>query len=117
MKSIIFSLLFVFSLSSLAQTNSSDYIFAVVERGEEIFVYVNTKSYWEQHGALIDSYGSAEANNFIFEQMLSVDLCNAMESSFEPCKHSYSKTQYIKALTNKGFIHHIEFENFMENEF
>lgn len=117
MKSIFFSLFFILSVSSFAQTNSSDYIFAVVEKDEDVFVFINTKSYWEEYGALIDSYGSEEADDFIFEQMLSVDLCNAMESTFQPCNKVWPKEEYIKALTRKGFIHHKEFEKSMEDGF
>jgi hypothetical protein len=117
MKTLLIAL-FLLALSTLGQakTDASNYIFAVVETEAGLNVFINSYGYWAEHGSLIDSYESEEANDFINSEMNDLDLCNAMESTFEPCGKTFSKATYVKALEKRGFIHLQSFEDWMINE-
>jgi hypothetical protein len=107
---------FLISFSAVASINVKDYIFAVVENQEGTYVYINVLDHWEKEGSLIDSYRTEEEDEFINNEMNSLDLCNSMESTFEPCSKTYSKNEYIKALKSRGFTHNIQFEKWITNE-
>ena len=116
MKKLIISLFIALSATAFASTNAKDYIFAVVEKNDELLVFINTKTHWEENHSLIDSYESEEADTFVNDSMNSIGLCNSMESTFEPCKRAFPKKEYVKALKAKGFVHNIEFEKWIANE-
>jgi|GEM_PF-3017813 len=104
------------SLSSFAKVNPRDFIFAIVKSEDVTYVFVNVKEHWETEGSLIDSYRSEEEDEYVHDQMLKADLCNSMESTFEPCKREYSKAQYVQMLESFGWKHDLKFENWMQTQ-
>ena len=48
--------------------------------------------------------------------MLKADLCNSMESTFEPCKRAYKKSEYVQMLKSFGWEHNTEFEKWMNTQ-
>lgn len=113
---LVFLVLSIISFSAFAKVDSKDYIFAVTENENGLYVYVNVLDHWNKYGSLIDSYRSEEEDNFINDEMNKLNLCNSMESTFEPCRQAFSKEEYVKALKANGFIHSLSFEQWMETQ-
>lgn len=117
MKTLLaFLVMSMISLSAFAEMNPKNYIFAVTETSDGLYVYVNVLEHWNENGSLIDSYRSEEEDDFINTEMNKLNLCNAMESTFEPCQKAFSKDEYVKALKARGFIHSRSFEEWMETQ-
>jgi len=116
MKKLFLVLAMIFSATSFAKITPSDYIFAVVKNADSVLVFVNVKEHWESEGSLIDSYRTEEENDYVSEQTLKADLCNSMESTFEPCKRAYKKSEYVQMLKSFGWEHNLEFENWMKTQ-
>jgi len=116
MKKLFLVLAIIFSATSFAKITPSDYIFAVVKSEDSILVFVNVKSHWEAEKSLIDSYRSEEENDYVTNSMLKADLCNSMESTFEPCKRAYKKSEYVQMLKSFGWEHNTEFEKWMNSQ-
>lgn len=113
---LVFLVMSMISIKAFAEMNPKDYIFAVTETNGELYVYVNVLEHWNENGSLIDSYRSEEEDKFINDEMNNLNLCNSMESTFEPCKKAFSKNEYVKALVARGFTHSLSFEKWMETQ-
>mgnify|MGYP001566811080 CR=1 FL=1 len=117
-KSSVFVLLISFFLSATAQAKPSPLIYAVTIEDETTYIYINSRAHWDESGNLTDSY-SEEEDALVDELTTQANLCNASESTYEPCRGTVTPAELMKkmgAYEALGLGYEQDFQEFMELE-
>ncbi|MFP5520724.1 MAG: hypothetical protein ACLGGX_12535 [Bdellovibrionia bacterium] len=116
MKKLILGISILFALVPTAVlAQSGPFLAAVVEVEGSIQVWINPKSFWLKNGHLTDSYSEEEAE--LIEDMVdAANLCNLMESTYEPCRSGTSVKSVKQRLLEVGFILDTDFQDWAEQE-
>ena len=113
MKSLILILSILYSLSSLANSGSEKFIFAVVQYNGQTEIWLNPLSEWEANERLSDGY-TLEQRKFIEPIIDEAKLCNLSDSSYEPC--GFILQDSLNILKQHGVSNHKEFQQWAETQ-
>lgn len=105
------------SLGFSVFAQGSDLIYAVSEREGSLEVYINTLQVWKVEKRLTDSY--SEEDQALVDDVTNIaNLCNLMESTYEPCQPISKKDLIAKleALKSKGLKFDDGFQKFINRE-
>ena len=117
-KSSVFVLLISFFLSATAQAKPSPLIYAVTIEDETTYIYINSRAHWDESGNLTDSY-SEEEDALVDELTTQANLCNASESTYEPCRGTVTPAELMKKMGAYEALclgYEQDFQEFMELE-
>jgi hypothetical protein len=115
---ILLSLLVVTASTSAyssAALNESILIAGVVEQDGLIQIFINSREVWQTDHTLVDSY-SDEEMVLVDEITDKLNLCNLMESTYEPCKEGRTPHQIRAELNSIGVEVNPQFEAWITKE-
>lgn len=90
-----------FAAYSTAPLNKSLLIAGVVEQDGLIQVFINSREVWQADHTLVDSYSNEEMV-LVDEVTGQLNLCNLMESTYEPCQEGRTPSQIREELNSVG---------------
>ncbi len=106
----------IFSIAHVIVDPNSKYIAAVLESGEGVEIWINTRKHWELKQSLIDGYETEQDWQEVNEITDKLSLCTLADAQFEPCRNDRSIEELEKGLLSQGVMLPEEFKIWAEGE-